>query len=100
MLAYEVHHYLKRKTQGREGVVALKIDMSKAYDRVEWRFLEAVMMKLGFDRRWISLMLETVSSVQYHVLHEQCHLGPIVPGRDSVKGIRYLHTCSCLWLKV
>ncbi|XP_019161998.1 PREDICTED: uncharacterized protein LOC109158536 [Ipomoea nil] len=36
MLAYEVHHHLKRKAQGRQGVVALKLDMSKAYDRVEW----------------------------------------------------------------
>lgn len=30
MLAYEAHHYLKRKTQGKEGVATLKVDMSKA----------------------------------------------------------------------
>lgn len=35
MLAYEVHHFLKRKIQGKEGVVALKVDMSKTYERVE-----------------------------------------------------------------
>lgn len=45
MIAYEAHHYLKRKTQGQEGVVALKLDMSKAYDRVEWKCLEKIMLK-------------------------------------------------------
>ncbi|XP_019150943.1 PREDICTED: uncharacterized protein LOC109147742 [Ipomoea nil] len=79
MLAYEVHHYLKRKTQGKEGVAALKIDMSKAYDRVQWRFLEAVLVKMGFARHWVNVLLESVSAVRYHILYEQRELGPIVP---------------------
>lgn len=41
MLAFETQHYLKRKTQGKEGFAALKLDISKAYDRVEWSHLLA-----------------------------------------------------------
>ncbi|CAH9143761.1 unnamed protein product [Cuscuta epithymum] len=41
VVAFETHHYLKRKSSGKEGYVAMKLDMSKAYDRVSWRFLEA-----------------------------------------------------------
>lgn len=39
MISYEVMHFMKRKTQGKLGWMALKLDMSKAYDRVEWFFL-------------------------------------------------------------
>nr|GMC64187.1 uncharacterized protein LOC109192007 [Ipomoea batatas] len=60
MLAYEMHHFLKRKT---EGIVALKVDMSKAYDRVEWQFLKGAMLKMGFATKWVDIMLEIVSSV-------------------------------------
>ncbi|XP_019161023.1 PREDICTED: uncharacterized protein LOC109157626 [Ipomoea nil] len=86
MLDFEAHHYLKRKTQSRTGVGALKIDMSKAYDRVEWRFLRAVMMKMGFSLKWVNILLETVSCVKYHILYEQKHLGPIILERGLRQG--------------
>lgn len=35
LISYEVMHYLKRKKRGKEGYMALKLDMSKAYDRIE-----------------------------------------------------------------
>jgi hypothetical protein len=38
---------------GKEGFMAVKIDMSKAYDRVEWVFLKKVICKLGFVPRWM-----------------------------------------------
>jgi hypothetical protein len=43
LLAYEMTHYLKSKRKGRQGVAAIMFDMSKAYDREEWSFLQSIM---------------------------------------------------------
>ena len=51
LISTDIMHYLKRKKQGREGFTALKIDMSKAYDRVEWEFLKQMIIQMGFDKR-------------------------------------------------
>ena len=39
LMAFETLHYMKYHQSGKSGFMALKLDMSKAYDRVEWLFL-------------------------------------------------------------
>jgi hypothetical protein len=53
LIAIEVLHALKRKTRGRKGDLALKIDISKAYDKVDWGFMRGMLERLGFDVKWI-----------------------------------------------
>jgi hypothetical protein len=72
--------------------VGLKLDMSKAYNLVEWTFLEAIMWKLGFDARWIRLVMVCVRSVSYSVVVNGKPMGlegqVFVAGgkRNSLKG--------------
>jgi hypothetical protein len=48
LIAIEVIHALKRKTRGGKGELALKIDISKAYDKVDWGFMRGMLERLGF----------------------------------------------------
>ena len=77
MIAFEVCHYLKRKRQGKVGSIALKIDMSKAYDRIGWKFLQNMMLKFGFHARWVDLIMKCVSTIRYFISHKGKDLGPI-----------------------
>uniref|UniRef100_A0A803PUD0 Reverse transcriptase domain-containing protein n=1 Tax=Cannabis sativa TaxID=3483 RepID=A0A803PUD0_CANSA len=86
MVSFEIMHYLKRKRLGKDGFMALKLDMSKAYDRVEWPFIESVLVRMGFDRRVIALIMFCVSTVRYKITHGGNTLGPIIPGRGLRQG--------------
>ena len=57
LLAFESMHHINQKRGGKEGEMALKLDKSNAYDRVEWICLEKIMEKLGFAERWINLIM-------------------------------------------
>ena len=66
--------------------MAIKLDMSKAYDRVEWPYLESVMRRLGFTKKWITLLMLCVKIVSYSILVNGEPKGLIKPSRDPQRG--------------
>ena len=59
---------MQSKMWGRIGFMAIKLDMSKAYDRVKCYFLLEVMRVMGFDEKWINLVMMCVTSINYSIL--------------------------------
>ena len=84
LVAFELMHYLNHKKEGLDSYISIKLDMSKAFDRVEWAFIERVMEKMGFNHRWINLIIQCVSSVSYSILINGEAHGTITP----TKGLR------------
>lgn len=81
LVAYECFHFLEKKKKGKEGYLGLKLDMSKAYDRVEWQFLEQMMLKTGFSLRYVGLIMRCVSSTSFSILVNDQPTQKFVPSR-------------------
>ena len=92
-VAFEVLHRMWNKRTGKKGQMAIKLDINKAYNRVEWSFLRKIMLKLGFDERWVQLAMATIHTATYSVLINGEPKGYISPSqglKDSLSPYLFL----------
>ena len=81
LLAYETLHTMHCKKKGKKGYMALKLDVSKVYDRMEWPFLQGVMQRLGFLETWIERVMSCVMMTSFSVLVNGGPFGNVLPSR-------------------
>ena len=86
LVAFELMHFLNHKNVGNDNFMAAKLDMSKAFYRVEWCFIQRVMERLGFNTRWINWVMQCITIVSYSVIINGVAWGNIPPTRGLRQG--------------
>jgi hypothetical protein len=79
LAAYETMHSMQTSMWSKVGFMGIKLGMSKAYDRVEWAFLESAMRRLGFDGKWVNWIIACIRSVSYSVVINGSPMGKFEP---------------------
>jgi hypothetical protein len=64
LVAFECFHFIENNANLSKDFCAYKLDLSKAYDRVDWEFLKKAMQRMGFSHRWVDWIMSCVTSVR------------------------------------
>ena len=86
LMAFECIHAIQSNSPERASYCAYKLDMAKAYDRVDWRYLEGVLTNLGFHSTWIRWIMQCVTTVRYSVRLNGHVLDTFTPTRGLRQG--------------
>ena len=82
LVAFKTFHVMKRKRGRDKHYFALKLDMSKAYDKVAWGFLERIMLCMSFSDCWVRrIIISCISSVSFAFRLNRHIFGHVSPTR-------------------
>ncbi|XP_026435095.1 uncharacterized protein LOC113332802 [Papaver somniferum] len=82
VIVHELIHSMK-KSKKKQGLVVLKIDMSKAFDSVEWGFVLKMMSSLGFSEDWCTIIYQCLSTTTVSIRINGSNYNSYIPSRDD-----------------
>ena len=68
----------------KEKELICKLDIEKAYDNINWKFLLKILQKMGFGPKWLGWMWSCLSSTKFSILVNGVSAGFF----PSTKGLR------------
>ena len=85
VIAQELIHSMGRAKE-RTGYMAIKIDLEKAYDKIEWAFIREMLIEFNFPDNIVYLIMSCVSSVSTSLLFNEGCLESFLPSRGIRQG--------------
>ncbi|KAK9285129.1 hypothetical protein L1049_024314 [Liquidambar formosana] len=85
IMVHEILHTMKNK-KGKGGLIAIKVDMERAYDKIEWAFLFEVLKCFSFNSTWINWISQCVSTTSFSTLVNSAPIGLFSPERGLRQG--------------
>ena len=85
IIVQEIIHTLSKK-RGKVGYMALKIDLEKAYDNLEWSFIRDMLIRFNFPLDIIDIIMSCIFTVSTSILFNGEALDPIYPSRGIRQG--------------
>jgi len=86
LIVQETLHQLKTRTRKKKFQAVVKMDMSKAYDRVEWDFLKDYLSRLGFHPIWVQWTMQCITTISFSVKFNGTQLQYFQPSRGIRQG--------------
>ena len=74
------------RAKGKGGYMALKIDLEKAYNKLEWSFIRGMLRRYNFPDNIIDIIMSCISSVSTSILFNGGSLDPFKPFRGIRQG--------------
>ncbi|XP_026399135.1 uncharacterized protein LOC113294986 [Papaver somniferum] len=85
IISHDMIHSMKHK-EGLSGTMGIKLDLSKAFDRLEWSFLDKVLESFGFSKDFCNLIIQCVTTTSINVLINGSPCDQFVPTRGIRQG--------------
>ena len=85
IIVQELIHTIGR-AKGRTGYMAIKLDLEKAYDKLEWSFIREMLIRFNFPENLIELIMSCISSVTTSLLFNGGTMDPFCPSRGIRQG--------------
>ena len=64
----------------------IKIDISKAYDKLSWKYMEKILSVYGFSREWVEWVMDLVTTPFFSILLNVSSTKPFKPSWGITQG--------------